>query len=191
MVSHPLARRYLKKPPELIIVDDAAFDWDQRMSALVKCQRIVQVSSGLIENLEPTELKFIIGHELGHLIRGDQHPQNSVWMTALSRKLNQRSERMADQIGVLLSGASAECAKTALNKAISLHTKEVEKGLDWMPQGFRDYIVGSITRGSRTYPSLQSRFKLIDKAVEDSQRNPDWATRVLQDRLDQLHERLQ
>jgi Zn-dependent protease with chaperone function len=190
MLAHPLARKYLKQRPELVIVEDDHIKWDQRMNALVKCPNVVQVSRGLVENMEPSELKFHIGHELGHLIRGDQHPRNTVLMTSIAAKLNQRSERMADQLGVVLSGVGADCAQSAMKKVVALYSNVVEEGLSELPGTIKSYIVGSLIKGSRTYPSLQGRLNLVARTAAESEKDPEWVNRVLQGRLDALHEKL-
>jgi Zn-dependent protease with chaperone function len=191
MLKHPLAKKYLKVKPELF-VSEAEAGLGNVYDACVKSPRIVDVSRGLVEHLDEKELKAALGHELGHLIAGHMHPQNATIFALAGGMTNQRRERIADQIGTLLSGEGSALAG-ALRKIVALNVPAMEQASARPPRLLRALFSRTNADGAgRAYPSLRQRVNAINKVAKQLETPEDekWAERVMASRLDALHDKL-
>lgn len=191
MLKHPLAKKYLKVKPELF-VSEAKAGMGYVYNASVKSPRIVDVSRGLVEHLDEKELKAMLGHELGHLIAGHMHPQNATDFAWLGGMNNQRRERIADEIGTLLSRDGGSLAG-ALRTTAALNAPAMEQALARLPRPLRALFSSTKADGAnRAYPSLRQRVNAIHKVAKqlETPEGEKWAERVMAGRLDDLHDKL-
>ena len=87
------------------------------------CGYSVVLSSGLVERLKPDEVRFVVGHEVGHhLCEHWKYPQhdeeNSVGFRLAALQLSRAAEISADRIG-LVASVSLESACAAMIKVAS------------------------------------------------------------------------
>ncbi len=187
MLDHPLARKYLKHKPELF-VSKSNFP-----NPSIVGEKIIDVPRTLVEHLTPKELKAIVGHELGHLVRGDTHPRAITLTSRKARKSNQQMERMADKLGVVLS-ESPEALKSSLEKIAHLTREYAKERFSTVPKPVSALLNKLVDRnfkqGNRSYPSLRSRKHTIDTLAEGLQdpHRRSWAERCLNDSLADLHD---
>lgn len=80
-------------------------------------QCIVRLSSGLVSSLESRELRFVIGHEIGHFLLDHVHEGQDLDSVA-GAMLSRSREISADRLGLLACG-SLEAGFTALLKTAS------------------------------------------------------------------------
>jgi Zn-dependent protease with chaperone function len=190
MLKHPLARKYLRTKPELFISEMGTFLGGANAS--VKSERIVDVSRSLAEHLDERELKAVLGHELGHLIAGHMHPQEATFFAWARATMNQRRERMADQLGAMISG-EGRALPGALKKVGALNEKSMQEVSANLPKPLRGWLTKKRPdTPSRAYPSLRQRAGIVNKVV-DQMATPEgkgWAERVMASRIDALHDKL-
>ena len=103
---------------------------------------IVNVNSALIDLMTDDELRFVIGHELGHLIDRDTmllrlinfiFPDNSVMPIALQHKVRlweQLSELVADRYGYLAVEDLGACVSAFYKMASGLDLSKMDVALD-------------------------------------------------------------
>ena len=142
----------------------------------------VGMKSGLLENLSTVELRFVLGHELGHVLyehsslpvtemlvdSGNLQAEEAVLLLGWSRA----SEISADRIGLLCAG-SLTAAVTALFKTAS-GLKGIDS--DTILRSFRKQYDelqahqqerGCMFGWARTHPLMTVRFKALEMAALD------------------------
>jgi len=142
----------------------------------------VVVNSGLLEDFSADELKFVLGHELGHVLyehsrlpvtemladSDDLQAEEAVLLLRWSRA----SEISADRIGLLCAG-HLTVAVTALFKTMS-GLKGMES--DAILRSFRKQYdelqshqqeTGSMSGWARTHPLMAVRFKALEMSALD------------------------
>lgn len=99
---------------------------------------IVNINSALMELMTDDELRFVIGHELGHLINHDTRlrrligfvfPSNAAMPTALFHKVRleaQLAELVADRYGYLAVGKLAPCVSAFYKMASGLDITKMQ-----------------------------------------------------------------
>ncbi len=103
---------------------------------------IVNVNSALVELMSDDELKFVIGHELGHLINQDTrlrrlisfvYPNMAVMPTAMIHKVRleeQLAELVADRYGYMAVGSLEPCVSAFFKMASGLDISKMHIDLD-------------------------------------------------------------
>jgi len=91
---------------------------------------VIVFTSGLIDLLEPTELLFVIGHELGHLglNHTPSHPKEvyeSEFAFLKNRSLSRFSEISADRVGLLAARSLFAAASVMIKFASGLNSRHV------------------------------------------------------------------
>ena len=160
-------RLQLDTTPEVFVVEDP------KPNAAVPClgrrQRpLIILKSGLVQLLNPLQLQFVLGHELGHFglghtsVAGDQSPQSEY--EHLRRMSAQRcSEIGADRVGLIATRSLFTCAMVMVKLISGLsetHVRlDVQAFLDQLqsPDGDYDRRWELLT----THPSLPLRLRAL------------------------------
>jgi len=136
---------------------------------------IIVFTSGLIDLMDPTELLFVIGHELGHLgldhVSLKPHEQHESELEALKhRSLERCCEISADRIGLIAARSLFVAASVMIKLASGLNSRHVKLDvnaflaqMEQHPEGInRDWELES------SYPSLPLRlWSLIQFSKSD------------------------
>lgn len=142
----------------------------------------VVVNSGLLEDFSTDELRFVLGHELGHVLYEHSSLPVSEMLadsdnlqveeTVLLLRWSRASEISADRIGLLCAG-SLTAAVTALFKTTS-GLKGIDSGaiLRSFRKQYDEFRAHQQERGgmyewARTHPLMAVRFKALEMAALD------------------------
>lgn len=106
---------------------------------------IVLFSSGIIEKLNSNELRFVIGHEVGHfLCKHWRYPKEASVQTQAERiavmQLSQCAEISADRIGLLASGSLQSACSALLKSAAGLGEPYLKPNITSFLNQFRDLV---------------------------------------------------
>lgn len=150
------------------------------------------LNSALVQDFQPSELLFVIGHELGHMKR-----YHTTWLTLLEparaggarfflaplmhiifNVWSVKAEYTADQAGLIASN-DLHAASTALLKLAG--GSQVEKEVDFSPVGSNEEsgaeIVSGLIEYLGTHPFIQNRVKHLVAFASSSQfRSARWWT---------------
>ena len=122
----------VNEPVDFYITGDATVNAFSVASEQKGEPHIVNVNSGLLELMTEDELRFVIGHELGHIINQDTRlrrliglvfPQNSGMPTGLYHKIRlteQLAELVADRYGYMAVGELGPCVSAFYKMASGL-----------------------------------------------------------------------
>lgn len=123
---------------DLYITGDSSVN---AFSLAAECEdehHIVNLNSALVELMTDDELKFVIGHELGHLINRDTalmrlisfvFPQNTIPPVTLQYKIRlwqQLSELVADRYGYIAAGNLDSCVSAFFKMASGLNISKMD-----------------------------------------------------------------
>ncbi len=144
-------------PPDVGIDGEGVNAYATLIAGDGKPQPIVRVSPDLLHNViqgDPDRLSFVVGHELGHILRKHVSAHKGQDRGAFVRDLYTRSQELeADQVGaemLLKAGYS-------LRKAVRAITRMKELGLDY----------SSFEGLGKDHPSWDDRMTRIDKEKSD------------------------
>jgi hypothetical protein len=177
MLERPLSKKFLKKRPNLYVTET--------MMPGAVTPEVIQIPESLVKIATVTEVKAVVAHELGHLIRGDLTP--AVIAEGVTERFpNQQKERMADELAVVLSG-EPQALKTALKKAQDNLTQAIPRGDNISARLMRWVDNRNRTIGTRKYPSLVSRWKAIDRVTREiKDKGQSFVENELARRIEQL-----
>lgn len=120
---------------------------------------LIRVSSGLVNLLSPSELAFVLGHEIGHHLLGHTHaaPEDR----SLEEQLAARAaEVSADRIGLVACG-SIEVAARAMMKSLSgLPDRLIRFDVGRYLAQFNDTSITSASQ-QMTHPSMGVRCRAL------------------------------
>ncbi|WP_433174492.1 M48 family metallopeptidase [Actinoallomurus sp. CA-150999] len=183
----------LPEVPELYITQDPA---PNAMTIGVDNPFIV-VNTGLIDLLDDEELRFVVGHEVGHVLSGHAVyrtmamiltnlgariawlPLGNIAIAAILMGLNEwqrKSELSADRAG-LLAGQDVEAAKRALMKLAGgarLSEMDAESFLEQAREydaagDVRDGLLKFLNLLNRSHPYAVIRFAELDRWARDGE----------------------
>ena len=103
----------------------------------------VVLTSALIERLAPEELRFVIGHEVGHHICEHwRHPETDDEDSLAKRlsilKLSRSAEISADRIGMISSASLEHSCSAMIKTAAGLGTPHINPDISSILQQYRD-----------------------------------------------------
>lgn len=143
MLEHPLCKRFLRKKPRLYLVKEA-FDNNRNPPVLMAISdKNILIPEAVFNALSSSELKAVVGHELGHPMRLDRHFRR--------HESSVEAEYLADQIGVVLAGEPQAFLTGSL------------KILDFLRQFFGEIKWAEIAKG---IPNIEKRKEIIDQTVQ-------------------------
>ena len=156
MQEHPLCKEFLHSKPKLYIDRIGGTRVSSPIAATAK-MIIIPQSAYELQSLE--SLEGSVGHELGHLLRRDMDPRWGLRLLFRSKSANHEAERMADEIGVLLSG-KADATKTGM----TVMTNAIKSTVDdsTMVGGLQKTAAGG---GGFSHPLLADRISHIDQVA--------------------------
>lgn len=144
----------------------------------------ILLTSALVKELQPMEVAFVIGHELGHvLFRHNQIPVNRFLSannahpipSGLSNRLiswSRASEISADRVGMLTCGDLSSAANAFLKIASGLSFRDSQAVVRTLHAQFDEIL--QITRRTRnkgvslyTHPLIPIRFKSLEMIALD------------------------
>lgn len=101
------------------------------------------LSSGLVEKLTPEELRFVIGHEVGHfLCEHWRYPSDDAFETPGEKlaalQLHRSAEISADRLGLLASHSLESACSAMIKTAAGLGTPHLRPDISSMLSQFRD-----------------------------------------------------
>lgn len=130
------------EPVDFYITGDATVNAFSLAAEDKKHPHIVNINSGLFDLMTPAELRFVVGHELGHLINRDTalsrliqfvFPPNSNVPVTLQYKIRlheQLAELVADRYGYMATGDMAACVTAFFKMASGLDLVKMNVSLD-------------------------------------------------------------
>lgn len=142
---------------------------------------VLGASCSLVEDFEPRELAFVIGHELGHHALGHtaiagrrrqlaDHVAPHHPLRLLDASLGRRQEISADRAGLVVCG-SAAAARTALLKAATqtpnrrLAAAVLAGGPDW---AFVDPELDGVAPWAQSHPPARVRVRALEGFARDA-----------------------
>jgi len=166
-VADVSTRLELGTMPEVFIVDDP------KANATVpcfSCQRrpLIVLTSGLVQLLSPLQIRFVLGHELGHFGLGHapviaDEPGQSEYECLQRRSAQRCSEIGADRIGLVTTGSLFTCAMVMVKLISGLSETHVKLDV----RAFLDQLEGPDEDADRrwellaTHPSLPLRLRAL------------------------------
>jgi hypothetical protein len=139
------------------------------------------VYSGLLDCLTPAELRFVIGHELGHVVFGHsgfsinyifEHLEVDEEDAALLFRWSRSAEISCDRVGLLCCGELG----ASISALFKIRSGLTDIGHDKILKSFRDQYealvshiekIGGNMGWVRTHPMIPIRFKAIELAALD------------------------
>ncbi len=130
------------EPVDFYITGDATVNAFSLAAEDEDSPHIVNINSGLFDLMSQDELRFVVGHELGHLINRDTalsrligfvFPPNSNAPVSLQYKIrlhNQLAELVADRYGYLASGNMNACVTAFFKMASGLDLEKMNVSID-------------------------------------------------------------
>lgn len=130
------------EPVDLYITGDASVNAFSVAAEADGAPHIVNINSALVELMSDDELRFVIGHELGHLINRNTallrlihfvFPPQSNMPLALQHKIRlwqQLSELVADRYGYLSVGSLPVCVSAFFKMASGLNLQKMNVSID-------------------------------------------------------------
>lgn len=139
---------------------------------------IVGITSGALEKLEDTEIKFILGHELGHFLFGnnrlnalftnDNNKSSVTVLPPLGESLflrwRKKAEISADRVGILACDNFDSAAKALIKSTFGLSEKNLNLNIDSLLKQI-DEIKGHpelISETFSSHPLLPIRLKSLE-----------------------------
>ena len=129
----------------------------------------VSLSSGLVERLEPDELKFVIGHEVGHHLfehwrypdEGDADDSMASRLAALH--LRRAAEISADRVGVAACGSIERACSAMIKVASGLGPPHFQPNVVAMLAQFRQFAESDGRHGAvfGTHPIIPLRVRSL------------------------------
>ncbi|MCE2926906.1 MAG: M48 family metalloprotease [Rickettsiales bacterium] len=177
ILGHPLARRFQRNRLHVFIAPNSQVTEEMakhKFGTLMKIGEMafhspkvngiktIIVPAEHFNLLSAAELKAIIGHEIGHQLRGDAHIRRGF---ELLNRRTQESERFADAAGIVLSG-EPEALKTGLEKIVASQKAVIEKLPEdsfWMRWIKRKALKFTPDSATRVYPSINERMAEADR----------------------------
>ena len=160
-------RLQLGTMPEVFIVDDP------KANATVPCfgrqeRPLIILTSGLVQLMNPMQIRFVIGHELGHFGLGHKaiipdSPSQSEYEHLRLRSVQRCSEIGADRIGLVTTGSLFTCAMVMVKLISGLSETHVKLDV----HSFLDQLQTPEGDGDRrwelfaTHPSLPLRLRAL------------------------------
>lgn len=153
MLEHPLCKKYLRRTPALYL-DKGDKMLGSVASPSVMTTKTILLPQTSLENLSLPEIKAVLAHELGHVLRQDLHPRRGL---GLLYRGSRYAEDMADEIAVILSG-DVKAAQSALEKLMyNIKTSTNDTGFSLVGK-LRKWLVGRAEKnGTAIYSSLSER----------------------------------
>ncbi|MDX2113926.1 MAG: M48 family metalloprotease [Alphaproteobacteria bacterium] len=206
MLGHPLARRFQRNKLHVFIAPNSQVTEEMaknKFGAWMKMNEVafhspkingiktIIVPAEHFNSLSPAELKAVIGHEIGHQLRGDAHIRRGF---ELFNRRTQGSERFADAAGILLSG-EPQALKTGLEKIVASQKAEIEKLPEdsfWMRLIKRKALKFNPDIETKAYPSLSERMAEADRLSQiiSSPEGRSHVEQLLAKRLEEQHRKL-
>ncbi|MDC0048739.1 M48 family metallopeptidase [Verrucomicrobia bacterium] len=103
----------------------------------------IVLTSGLIKLLDPNELEFVIGHEIGHFIfrhftYRKAEDQDSLGMRLASLNLQRSAEISADRVGLMTTKSVETACSAMLKTASGLGSPHMQQHLPTILEQFRE-----------------------------------------------------
>ncbi len=119
----------LREEPEAYVAADPVINAFALVFG-VRDRPVIMLTSGLVDLLEPAELQFVIGHELGHLglnhmITDQEAACNSEFEALKHRALSRCAEISADRIGLISIGSLITASNVMIKLASGLNSRHV------------------------------------------------------------------
>lgn len=142
----------------------------------------IVIHSSLVRDFSLDELRFVFGHELGHVIfKHSLFPVKEILpqvakvdrpLTQLLLRWSRASEISADRIGMLCCGQLGAAATALFKTSSGLSGIDVDRVLRSFRAQFEDLerqILGAANRSAwvRTHPMMPIRFKALELAALD------------------------
>lgn len=129
---------------------------------------IVLLSSGIVEKLNFHELRFVIGHEVGHFLCEHWRYPRASSMESPSEKLaamqlSQCAEISADRLGFLASGSLQAACSALLKTAAGLGEPYLKPNITSFLNQFRDLVEkeGNASSAWATHPIIPLRIRSL------------------------------
>ena len=174
MMNHQLCKKYCRSKKiglYLNTVLDGRLENNPQKTPLTFGTKVIEIPDEILQFLSIKELKAVVGHEIGHVLRQDLHPKRGI-LHGLHR--GKRSETMSDEIAVVLS-EEPEALISAIEKINAFQAQQLEAARKWRrlsnPQG--EVIEKWITEKLKwianflsPYPDFEERKKAILETAE-------------------------
>lgn len=130
---------------------------------------VILVSSGLINIMNERELKFVIGHEIGHLIFGhhaypkSNHEDSGIIALNLLH-LNRAAEISADRIGFLCTDNETDATRAIVKTACGLNDEYIHADVSSYVDQLKEIVdaAGRSENIYETHPMLPLRAKALE-----------------------------
>lgn len=124
--------------------------------------KIIKIPRDFFEELSLSELKNIVGHEIGHHLLADNHARRGV--VDIFRRKPHDIEKFSDQVGAFLSGES-DGLKTGLRKSANLTLRKIDNLPDdnWLARYIKRKAAElDVNKVRRSHPGFIERDNNID-----------------------------
>lgn len=129
----------------------------------------VSLSSGLVERLEPDELKFVIGHEVGHHVfehwryPDQDDADESMGSRLAALHLRRAAEISADRVGVVACGSIESACSAMIKVASGLGPPHFQPNVVAMLAQFRQFAESEGRHGAvfGTHPIIPLRVRSL------------------------------
>jgi Zn-dependent protease with chaperone function len=146
--------------------------------------KVVVLYSAILENMDAAELRFVIGHEMGHIALGHTWLNSliggmagipttleaAVLLNLAFRWWNRACEYSADRAGLLACG-SLQKATTALIKLVAVNTRsqaDLQRALDQIEQE-DDSPLNVLAESLSTHPMIVRRIDQLKQYAETAE----------------------
>ena len=129
--DNPFARRLQKLTSPYLVYDGHKFNFQvyltPEINAFALADGSIRIYSGLMERMNDRELLFIIGHEMGHVIK--RHSRKKIRLAYASRAIRKGVASLDNSAGIIARSSLGAFAEKLLNSTYS--RKEEQEADDY------------------------------------------------------------